>query len=632
MGLLTSFNAGVSGLQSSQAGLNTTAHNLANTKAPGYTRQQNINTDMYYQTFRVTDKSMMKIGYGTTISTVRQIRDKFLDDEYRLEAGRQSFYEVQYTTVLEIEDVLGEMEGVEFADAWEDLWDTMQTLSTNPENITKRELFLAESEAFLEKATNVYDSLKRYQINLNTQIQAQVDAINEIADKIVVLNGQIADAEASGMENANDYRDARNLLMDELAKYTPYDAYEEYGRVTIRVNNAPLVEADRANHMKCEFIEIKEYVPNPNNPSQGEYVTKQGSPMYTVRWERGGLGDVYRLDSTYNETNEADIGSLPGILMARGKRFGYYTDILQKVDENSPADQRLLQQYNATIGSSVIQRIEAQLDLMVHKVVTAVNDAFAPNVAVEDENGASRLFDASGNSILANAVPVAGDLTGKKILDAYHCAVGADDDATVGTEVFTRRTSDRYQKYILNNPVYMEDADGRRVPVTKDNGNNTYTLYVYKDEDPDERGSLYTIQNLEINPKLKANYSYLPVMGNPAAGRTGEYDWSAFKNAFETWQVKDVTLDPNALAKYGVEDYYDVMVASLGTEGKVWKGIVDHQTKMTESIEDRRQQISGVSTGEEMTFMLMYQHAYNASSRYITVIDEMLEHLIERLG
>lgn len=626
MGLLTSFNAGVSGLQSSQAGLNTTAHNLANTKAPGYTRQQNINTDMYYQTFRVTDKSMMKIGYGTTISTVRQIRDKFLDDEYRLEAGRQSFYEVQYTTVLEIEDILGEMEGVEFADAWEDLWDTMQTLSTNPENITKRELFLAESEAFLEKATNVYDSLKKYQINLNTQIQAQVDAINEIADKIVVLNRQIADAEASGMENANDYRDARNLLMDELAKYTPYDAYEEYGRVTIRINNAPLVEDDRANHMKCEFIEIKEY-----NPATNAYELKQGSPMYTVRWERGGLGDVYRLDSTYNETNEADIGSLPGILMARGKRFGYYTDILQKVSD-SPADQKLLQQYNATIGSSVIQRIEAQLDLMVHKVVTAVNDAFAPNVAVTGANGTSLLIDAAGNPISLTTAVTGVDLTGKKILDAYHCAVGADDDATMGTEVFTRRTSDRYQEYTLTSAIYMKDADGNDVPVTKDNGDGTYTLYVYNDEDPEELGSLYSIQNLEINPKLKANYSYLPVMGNPAAGKTGEYDWSAFKNAFETWQVKDVTLDPNALAKYGVEDYYDVMVASLGTEGKVWKGIVDHQTKMTESVEDRRQQISGVSTGEEMTFMLMYQHAYNASSRYITVIDEMLEHLIERLG
>lgn len=626
MGLLTSFNAGVSGLQSSQAGLNTTAHNLANTKAPGYTRQQNINTDMYYQTFRVTDKSMMKIGYGTTISTVRQIRDKFLDDEYRLEAGRQSFYEVQYTTVLEIEDILGEMEGVEFADAWEDLWDTMQTLSTNPENITKRELFLAESEAFLEKATNVYDSLKKYQINLNTQIQAQVDAINEIADKIVVLNRQIADAEASGMENANDYRDARNLLMDELAKYTPYDAYEEYGRVTIRINNAPLVEDDRANHMKCEFIEIKEY-----NPATNAYELKQGSPMYTVRWERGGLGDVYRLDSTYNETNEADIGSLPGILMARGKRFGYYTDILQKVSD-SPADQKLLQQYNATIGSSVIQRIEAQLDLMVHKVVTAVNDAFAPNVAVTGANGTSLLIDAAGNPISLTTAATGVDLTGKKILDAYHCAVGADDDATMGTEVFTRRTSDRYQEYTLTSAIYMKDADGNDVPVTKDNGDGTYTLYVYNDEDPEELGSLYSIQNLEINPKLKANYSYLPVMGNPAAGKTGEYDWSAFKNAFETWQVKDVTLDPNALAKYGVEDYYDVMVASLGTEGKVWKGTVDHQTKMTESVEDRRQQISGVSTGEEMTFMLMYQHAYNASSRYITVIDEMLEHLIERLG
>ena len=101
---------------------------------------------------------------------------------------------------------------------------------------------------------------------------------------------------------------------------------------------------------------------------------------------------------------------------------------------------------------------------------------------------------------------------------------------------------------------------------------------------------------------------------------------------FASLQVKDITLDPNALAQYGVEDYYQVMVNALGTQGNVWSGILDHQISEVESIEDKRQQISGVATEEEMTFMLMYQHAYNASSRYITVIDQMLEHLIERLG
>ena len=220
MSLFTSFNAGVSGLQSSQAGLNTTAHNLANTKTQGYTRQQNINKDTYYQTIKTTTNSTLQVGYGTTIATIRQIRNEFLDKEYRKEVSRQTFYEVQYNTATEIEDILGETEGVEFNDVLSDIWQTVQDLSTNPESITNRKLFITQAESFLEKAQNVYSALKSYQVNLNSRIESQVTSINKIADQIAELNTKISAAEASGLENANDYRDARNLLLDQLAEYT----------------------------------------------------------------------------------------------------------------------------------------------------------------------------------------------------------------------------------------------------------------------------------------------------------------------------------------------------------------------------------------------------------------------------
>ena len=260
MSLFTSFNAGVSGLQSSQAGLNTTAHNLANTKTQGYTRQQNINKDTYYQTIKTTTNSTLQVGYGTTIATIRQIRNEFLDKEYRKEVSRQTFYEVQYNTATEIEDILGETEGVEFNDVLSDIWQTVQDLSTNPESITNRKLFITQAESFLEKAQNVYSALKSYQVNLNSQIESQVTSINKIADQIAELNTKISAAEASGLENANDYRDARNLLLDQLAEYTNYDYYEDStGQVNVRINNAPLVDESRSYHMACKNIKNQKY-------------------------------------------------------------------------------------------------------------------------------------------------------------------------------------------------------------------------------------------------------------------------------------------------------------------------------------------------------------------------------------
>lgn len=617
MSLFTSFNAGVSGLQSSQAGLNTTAHNLANTKTQGYTRQQNINKDTYYQTIKTTTNSTLQVGYGTTIATIRQIRNEFLDKEYRKEVSRQTFYEVQYNTATEIEDILGETEGVEFNDVLSDIWQTVQDLSTNPESITNRKLFITQAESFLEKAQNVYSALKSYQVNLNSQIESQVTSINKIADQIAELNTKISAAEASGLENANDYRDARNLLLDQLAEYTNYDYYEDStGQVNVRINNAPLVDESRSYHMACKNIKNQKY-----DEATGTYTDIESSPMYTVVWEKNGYGEVYDINRAYSQEEETDMGSLLGILTARGKNVGVYTDIVQ-----NPTSYEL-ENYNNTTGNCLLEKVEAQFDLLIHKIVTAVNDAFAPNVDAD-------LTGVSGTDAKGNAMPA---LTNAKVLDANNCLVGADDDETIGTEVFTRKgQGSRYTVYTVNGPVTTTDENGNTITLTKENvaadGTKTYSLYVYNEEDADDKNTLYTLQNLEVNSSLKENYSYLPVKGNPATGNYGTYLRTPYETILASWRKEDTALDPNALSKYGADGFYDAMVGNLATQGSVWKSIMEKQTKETESIEDKRQQIAGVSTEEEMTSLLMYQHAYNAASRYITTVDAMLQHLIERLG
>lgn len=617
MSLFTSFNAGVSGLQSSQAGLNTTAHNLANTKTQGYTRQQNINKDTYYQTIKTTTNSALQVGYGTTVATIRQIRNEFLDKEYRKEVSRQTFYEVQYNTATEIEDILGETEGVEFNDVLSDIWQTVQDLSTNPESITNRKLFITQAESFLEKAQNVYSALKSYQVNLNSQIESQVTSINKIADQIAELNTKISAAEASGLENANDYRDARNLLLDQLAEYTNYDYYEDStGQVNVRINNAPLVDESRSYHMACKNIKNQKY-----DEATGTYTDIESSPMYTVVWEKNGYGEVYDINRAYSQEEETDMGSLLGILTARGKNVGVYTDIVQ-----NPTSYEL-ENYNNTTGNCLLEKVEAQFDLLIHKIVTAVNDAFAPNVDAD-------LTGVTGTDANGKAMPA---LTNAKVLDANNCLVGADDDETIGTEVFTRKgQGSRYTVYTVNGPVTTTDENGNTITLTKENvaadGTKTYSLYVYNEEDADDKNTLYTLQNMEVNSSLKENYSYLPVKGNPATGNYGTYLQTPYENILASWRKEDTALDPNALSKYGADGFYDAMVGNLATQGSVWKSIMENQTKETESIEDKRQQIAGVSTEEEMTSLLMYQHAYNAASRYITTVDAMLQHLIERLG
>lgn len=629
MSLLSSFDTGVSGLHAAQFGLNTTSHNLANTKTAGYTRQQNIQRDTYYNFYKRTDKATMQIGSGVTVGDVRQIRDLFLDKEYRKELGKQNFYDVQLTTEQEIEDILGEMEGVEFQNSLDDLFNIVQDLSTNPESITNRELFISQLDGFIEQATNVYQALRDYQVNLNSQIEEQVKSINKIADQIAQLNLQIAKVESSHLENANDLRDKRNLLLDQLANYIPFDYYEEpNAMITVRVNNAPLVQDTIAYHMTTERIEAKV-------ATGGVFSTTEQTEMLKVVWEKSGFGDVFDIRKAYNSDDESDRGSLLGILTARGTKYGYYTDIPKPEDYTRTKDyERAVKDYNNGVGNCLLEKVEAQFDLLIHKVVTTINDAFAPNVSLD---GVSATDDAGSAVDLTAITDAAGktyDLSKAKVLDAYRCPVGTDDDYTMGTEVIVRSGDPRgrYEEIEVSGPIYINGNEPITEEVTDASGNTKYILRVLNEEDVSDVNTLYTLQNIKVNEKILADYSYLPVKENLQAGNKDAYDWTIYTKLLESWRTEDTMLDPNALSKYSVDSFYDNYIGALATQGSIWKSVVENQKSQTDSIEDKRQQVGGVSTEEEMISLLMYQHAYNASSRYITVIDDMLEHVIERLG
>jgi flagellar hook-associated protein 1 FlgK len=52
---------------------------------------------------------------------------------------------------------------------------------------------------------------------------------------------------------------------------------------------------------------------------------------------------------------------------------------------------------------------------------------------------------------------------------------------------------------------------------------------------------------------------------------------------------------------------------------------------MVESIDNKRMEVTGVSSDEELTNLIKYQHAYNASARYVNVVSEMLKDIIDKL-
>lgn len=581
--LLASFNAGVSGLHSAQASLNTTSHNLANAHTPGYTRQQVIVTDSFYQNSYGPSNNVMQVGTGNVIVQTRQIRNTFLDARYRLEFGRQGFYEANRDAAIEIEDMLGELEGEQFQTSITDLWGALSSLVEDPSDIVYKDELVSVATLFIDRAKELQDELNTYQTSLNTEVMKQVDSINKLVTEIKDLNKLIKRYEASG-ETANDYRDKRNDCLDELSKYINIEVNEERdGAITIYTEGAFLLDATRQNMLGVEY----------------ESATSQ---LLKPVWENS--GDFF-LDPTLNYSNaqRTDVGSLKGLLVARGNFAAKYTDVPVKPEKENFDTERdfdiamsqyndQLEVYNDYVGASVVMTVQGQLDSLVHGIVTMINDAFCPN---------KELTLSDGTTI--------------HILDEEKAMIGDDVNESMGTELFSRRGMARYTE----------------MDVVDENG-NSLKVKVYNEEDPSDTYSLYTIGQLVMNDTVLKDSSTIPTMYNKKTGGKDGYakdEILAIANSF----YNDIgTLDPNSLTSYNVLDYYKEMVGELGVQGGIWNGIISNQEVTVTSVDNERQNVMGVSTDEELSDLIKFQRCYDASSRYITTVAEMLEYLIERLG
>ena len=222
MSLMSSLYIGVSGLRTSDNALNTTAHNMSNLDTQGYTRQQvSQGTRNYITHSKDTTRNWIQTGLGVNYIRTRQERDFLLDRNYRRESGRQCFYDVSAAALEEIEYILGESnEGHEFSEALsgeQGLWAAVQELAKDPTTSANQNFFVTKAYEFITKAQKVYNSLCEYQDNMNKTVKTDVDKINSYAQEIEALNRAIMRVEG-GPEHANDLRDRRNYLLDELGK------------------------------------------------------------------------------------------------------------------------------------------------------------------------------------------------------------------------------------------------------------------------------------------------------------------------------------------------------------------------------------------------------------------------------
>ena len=596
MPLMGSLYIGNSGLQTSQNALNTTAHNLSNMDTTGYVRQQVQQSTKSYMTLAVNAKAItnQQTGLGVTYSRVKHIRDYFLDKSYRRESGRSMFYQVSSEVMSEVEDQLGEMNGEAFQGTLTDFWTSIQELVKDPCSSVTQGLFVQSAVEFVEKAQAVYGGLSAYQDNLNAQVKDQVEIINEYGKKIVSLNEAIRKIETGGIESANDLRDARDQLLDELGEMADIDFAEDIrGDVWVKIEGTDFVKGDRFYEIGLDVDELTGFY-TPFWYQDASYRTlPNGTREYIIDG-----AEVFNLNREISSNLNTDIGGLKAILLARGDHRADYTDVANEKSYDK-------------VSQSVLMNIQAEFDQLIHNVAVKVNEILAAAAGVT-QAGPGGIVAADGTVLVKE-----GEYYCENNVGGY---MRKDDGSPI--QMFTKVSSDGYRK--VSGTINVTDENGNTVQKEME-------YWVYNEENLDNpRGAqetLYSIQNLQVDDELMQKPSMLGFRLED-----GSEDKATAESLKAAFMEEKYSLNPNVKKKATLVDYYDDLVAQIANSGYAFQSIYVNQEGTVDSIYAAREQVSGVSSDEELSNMIKFQNAYNASSRYINVLDEMLEHLLSALG
>ena len=562
-----SFYVGNSGLRNSQNALNTTANNLANVNTRGYVREQVRFSDLGYLT-RNNPTSGTNIQQSGLGVTVSDVAH--VRDIFLDKSYRQeNGRKGFYTSFYEITDYVQDLfQELNGEQFKQSVSDLHQAFQELEPNMDNS----TQQNLVLEKADLLLSRTKSLYDDMKSYQSNINEQIKDDVDRVNKIGNRIYELNLQIQKVEAGGQETAMTLRDERDNLL--DELGGYGSVSIKEDATGFTYVDFEStpfidDNKCYNIGLQE---------------DKETGFYTPYWTQ--LSDVdkqqyvrvFKKNEVISTDLNTDVGSIKAKLLARGDGYGTYQDL-----ESEEAYDR--------ISGCTMMETEAQVSALLHNIVTKINDAYCPNKTVDTD---VTYTDADGNQV---------SLKGKKVLDAANCAVG-EDGQLPPRELFTRVGMDRYTK------------------VTGDDGN---TYYVYNEEDENDPTTLYSLNNISINKELRKQITLMPYKNQNGT------DYPLGEKLMSLWNDKGMTLNPYDKKPCTFEGYYNKLIGQIGNDGSTFQSASETLTGALSSIDNQRQQTMGVSSDEELTHMIKFQSAYNASSRFMTVISQMTELIVTGL-
>lgn len=605
---------GKSGLYAYQAAINTAAHNSSNVHTEGYTRQQVKRS--------ASDPISMAGSYGMAGSGVNadaivQIRDKYFDEKFWSNKTVYGNYNAKSYYMSSIENYFAETKTEGLTASFDSFFDGLSGLKGDVSDPTKRTGVIEASQTFTQYVNYIANGLSVIQEELNFEIKNTADQINSIAEEIASLTKQINTIEVRG-EMANDLRDARNLLIDELSGLANVSVEETVvgdgigvNQYVVRLDGKIMVDTYNYNTLKV--------IPNETKVNQDDT-----DGLYSLQWSNG---------QNFNSTSPTLGGKLQALFEVRdGNNNSTFNG---KATGTAGGN-------TVTITGSNINNL-MQLNIPEEKGLISIDNREYEYTSFDITLGADgkytytfHLKDALKESTTADSTAKIGDNVNYKGIPYYmsrlnefvrtfaksfndiHKAGKDAYDNLQNLEYFTGINSGQGNDYCFDDWGVGETiSSGVDVTDTETKVNMTYI-----------KGSYYNItaSNFSVNKALLDDPKLMACALSDADTDSGAED------AANLDKLLGLRSDSSMFKQGTPAAFLQTFTGEIGVDTKAAKTFEKSQLSILQSIDRQRMSVSGVDSDDEAMDLAKFKNAYDLCSKVISIMNEIYSKLINETG
>ena len=601
--------------------ITTAGHNISNANTEGYSRQrvQLKEFDPLYKPDLERPERPGMIGQGIDVQSVERVRDEMLDNRITESQHSESYWETRSNYYTMIEQIYNEPDDVSIRSNMDKFWQSWQELSVHPESQAARQAVVSRGNSLVDSITSKWENLMGVGNLLNSDIEATVRQVNDYANQIAAINGEIVRSKAMG-DNPNDLLDRRDLLVDKLSKLANISTdRRDADEFMVHLDGNILVQGNIARNFSLETV-------LDNNGYDKLVWSDTGDDAYVSGGKLGALielrdSDIRSEIQSLNTMtmNFADLvndvhRNAYGANNVTGLDFFTQRSFVENVNGNFDRDGDGQLDHSYVFRFTGTTRLNPQEQIGLEGVMTLsgpegnVTVAYHPTDTVEAV--INRINDANGEV--------------KAYLDRNNNLVlkGTTAQAVENPDFVIRHVED--SGFFLTGYTGILGASGAA---------GAYD-YAQADAVNALNGAQFAVSPvanpagyIQINKAIKNDVLSVAAAFKDNAGNVNNGDGRAAVEIAAIRNTKVMIGHERTL-----DDYFADSVTNVGLKGEQAETNFNSHTAMMNDLRNLRDSISGVNIDEELADIIKFQHGYNAAAKFVTVWDSLLDTVINRLG